>query len=67
MDKTGRNGLRVGDLLLEDFEDRYKTLRKKHCHMLDSLYDSFEYQIEEQEQQFLDAVCIHADPQAGKY
>ncbi len=56
MDKTGRNGLRVGDLLMEDFSERYKTLRKKHCHMLDALYEGFEYEIEEQEQQFLDAV-----------
>jgi len=39
MDKTGRNGLRVGDLLLDDFEARYQALRHKHCHMLDALYD----------------------------
>jgi adenylosuccinate synthase len=26
MDKTGRNGLRVGDIELEDFADRYRAL-----------------------------------------
>ncbi|MFT4524031.1 MAG: adenylosuccinate synthase [Bacteroidia bacterium] len=34
MDKTGRNGLRVGDLDLPDFEDRYNRLKDKHEQML---------------------------------
>jgi adenylosuccinate synthase len=44
MDKTGRNGLRVGDLEHPDFETRYAELKQKHLHLLE-LYD-FEYQIE---------------------
>ncbi|NNF02132.1 MAG: adenylosuccinate synthase [Bacteroidia bacterium] len=40
MDKTGRNGLRVGDLESPDFMDRYHTLVKKHKSMLDYMeYD----------------------------
>lgn len=38
MDKTGRNGLRVGDILVPDWEDRYEKLKKKHQEML-RLYD----------------------------
>jgi adenylosuccinate synthase len=34
MDKTGRNGLRVGDLLSADFEARYEALKLKHLHLL---------------------------------
>jgi len=34
MDKTGRNGLRVGDLLRTDFRDRYQSLKHKHEHLL---------------------------------
>lgn len=34
MDKTGRNGLRVGDLESPDFEARYAELREKHLHLL---------------------------------
>lgn len=34
MDKTGRNGLRVGDILLPDFMQRYETLKAKHLHLL---------------------------------
>lgn len=47
MDKTGRNGLRVGDIL-HDFEEKYEALKKKHFAML-KMYD-FEYNIEEFEQ-----------------
>lgn len=34
MDKTGRNGLRVGDLLDTDFTSRYEALKQKHLHLL---------------------------------
>ncbi|HET8572311.1 MAG TPA: adenylosuccinate synthase [Edaphocola sp.] len=38
MDKTGRNGLRVGDILSPDWEQRYSKLKAKHQEML-RLYD----------------------------
>ncbi len=38
MDKTGRNGLRVGDIYLHDFLDRYNFLKSKHQELL-KLYD----------------------------
>jgi adenylosuccinate synthase len=34
MDKTGRNGLRVGDVELADFKDRYSNLKAKHEQLL---------------------------------
>ncbi len=34
MDKTGRNGLRIGDLLDADFAARYEALKQKHLHLL---------------------------------
>ncbi len=30
MDKTGRNGLRVGDILLPNFKEKYEALKAKH-------------------------------------
>ncbi len=42
MDKTGRNGLRVGDVELADFRERYDTLKAKHEQLL-SHYD-YDYQ-----------------------
>src|SRR6478672_11380790 len=34
MDKTGRNGLRIGDITLPDFKERYQKLVDKHTSML---------------------------------
>lgn len=38
MDKTGRNGLRVGDILSAEWADKYQKLKAKHLEML-RLYD----------------------------
>lgn len=34
MDKTGRNGLRIGDIDLPNFKEKYEALRDKHLRML---------------------------------
>src|ERR1700712_2278959 len=34
MDKTGRNGLRVGDILSKNFKEKYDRLTQKHMDML---------------------------------
>jgi adenylosuccinate synthase len=47
MDKTGRNGLRVGDISAVDFKARYEKLKQKHIQLL-NFYD-FEYELEELE------------------
>jgi len=36
MDKTGRNGLRIGDVKRENFKAKYNTLRDKHIQILKS-------------------------------
>jgi adenylosuccinate synthase len=51
MDKTGRNGLRFGDVLAEDFVARYERLKQKHVDMLAQF--NFEYDITEYEQQWM--------------
>jgi adenylosuccinate synthase len=38
MDKTGRNGLRAGDILQKDFMDKYEALKQKHLDIL-KMYD----------------------------
>ena len=47
MDKTGRNGLRVGDISTSDFLEKYQKLKKKHIQIL-NFYD-FEYKLDELE------------------
>jgi adenylosuccinate synthase len=54
MDKTGRNGLRVGDLLDKDFSNQYKRLRAKHQVLLDGLH--FQEDVAEMEKEFFEAL-----------
>lgn len=56
MDKTGRNGMRVGDLELADWKDRYATLRDKHISMIDFYDAKIEYDLEELESEFFAAI-----------
>ena len=54
MDKTGRNGLRVGDLLGSDFQNKYQQLKKKHRQILDNF--SFDEDITGAETEFFEAL-----------
>jgi len=54
MDKTGRNGLRVGDLLHKSFTTSYIKLRLKHQKLLDNY--NFNEDISAWEEEFFDAV-----------
>jgi adenylosuccinate synthase len=47
MDKTGRNGLRIGDILSDKFQEKYNALKEKHVKLLE-FYD-FEYDLTEAE------------------
>ena len=46
MDKTGRNGIRVGDIL-SGFDEKYASLKEKHMKLID-MY-GFDYNMEEYE------------------
>jgi len=54
MDKTGRNGLRVGDLLDKNFTTSYIKLRLKHQRLLDNY--NFQEDISQWEEEFFEAV-----------
>jgi adenylosuccinate synthase len=54
MDKTGRNGLRVGDLLDKTFTTQYIKLRLKHQKLLDSL--GFQEDLSAWEEEFFEAL-----------
>jgi adenylosuccinate synthase len=47
MDKTGRNGIRVGDISTPNFKEKYEKLKRKHIQIL-NFYD-FDYKLEELE------------------
>ena len=54
MDKTGRNGLRVGDLLDKSFTTQYIKLRMKHQRLLDSF--NFQEDISDWEEEFFESL-----------
>ena len=54
MDKTGRNGLRIGDILSGEFAEKYNALKQKHFGLLAQY--NFSYDITEYEKQWMAAV-----------
>ncbi len=56
MDKTGRNGLRIGDIELADFKEKYRALADKHEAMI-AFYDvNIQYNLSELEKEFFEAI-----------
>ena len=54
MDKTGRNGLRIGDILEDDFIVKYELLKAKHLQLL-QIYN-FDFELEEIEETWFEAI-----------
>lgn len=52
MDKTGRNGMRVGDLELDNWKEKYDALTEKHIKMLDFFNVDVQYHLKELEEEF---------------
>lgn len=58
MDKTGRNGIRVGDLELPDFHKRWTKLEKKHDELIDwGVIKQFNTNYDDMQDEFLDAIA----------
>ena len=55
MDKTGRNGLRVGDIQLDNFQELYNNLVTKHKQLL-SGYPDFTFDLSELEPTWFEAI-----------
>ena len=56
MDKTGRNGIRVGDIELADWKTKYRNLADKHQAMIDFYNVDIQYDLKELETEFFAAV-----------
>lgn len=55
MDKTGRNGLRVGDISHPDFMERYNALKAKHLELL-KIYPEVEFDLAGEEEKWMNAL-----------
>lgn len=56
MDKTGRNGLRVGDIESADFSEKYQALKTKHEDLLNR-YD-FDYDVSDMETTWFEGIKL---------
>jgi len=56
MDKTGRNGIRIGDLELETFKQKYKSLAKKHVAMINFYNVDIQFDLDEMEVEFFESL-----------
>ncbi len=54
MDKTGRNGLRIGDITSANFKEKYDSLFEKHTQLL-SMYN-FDYDLSEYEKGWFEGI-----------
>lgn len=58
MDKTGRNGIRVGDIESPEFIEKYNALKNKHL-ALASIYPSVEFDLEAEEKKWFKSLnCL---------
>ena len=56
MDKTGRNGLRVGDINSSKFKNRYDKLVAKHCRLLDN--DFIDFDLDSLEKEWFEGIEV---------
>jgi adenylosuccinate synthase len=58
MDKTGRNGIRVGDVELDGWKEKYRALADKHQAMIEFYGVDLSYDLQELEEEFFAAVEV---------
>lgn len=57
MDKTGRNGMRVGDLEFENWKEKYRALADKHEAMIGFYNVDIQYDLAELEAEFYEGIA----------
>ncbi len=58
MDKTGRNGFRIGDLQFDNWEEKYRNLTQKHLKMIDFYDVDIDFDLKELENEFFEALEV---------
>ncbi|QXP61519.1 adenylosuccinate synthase [Olleya sp. HaHaR_3_96] len=56
MDKTGRNGIRVGDLEMDSWKEKYRALANKHEAMIAFYNVDVQYDLDEMEVEFFESI-----------
>ena len=58
MDKTGRNGIRIGDLKSDNWTDKYNALRDKHLTILSNFKTKIDLDLDKLEDDFMGSIEI---------
>ena len=59
MDKTGRNGIRVGDILDDNWQLKYNNLKQKHLSLISNFDEKVDINIDELETNFFEGIeCL---------
>jgi len=58
MDKTGRNGIRVGDILTDQWEAKYQLLKEKHLKLLAGYPQNDTFDLNALEAEFMAGIAI---------
>lgn len=58
MDKTGRNGIRVGDIEMADWKEKYRALADKHETMIAYYNVDVQYNLQELEAEFFKSIEV---------
>lgn len=56
MDKTGRNGLRIGDLVSPNFKEKYQALKQKHAGLLAQFDVEVSFDLDAEEERWMTSI-----------
>ena len=59
MDKTGRNGIRIGDIIDDSWQIKYNNLKEKHLKLISNFNQKVELSLDQLEAEFFEGIeCI---------
>ena len=59
MDKTGRNGIRVGDIIDDNWQKKYNSLKEKHLNIISNFNQSVDIDLNKLEADFFEGIkCL---------
>jgi len=59
MDKTGRNGIRVGDILDDNWQKKYDNLKEKHLNLISNFNQTVDINLDQLEAEFFEGIkCL---------
>ena len=59
MDKTGRNGIRVGDIIDDNWQKKYDNLKEKHLNLISNFNQTVDIDLDQLEAEFFEGIkCL---------